>query len=279
MRAIRFRTHYGTNSWPAGGSAVVLRLLLWGRAAIEALWQQRHPGQPRPVADWLNFDDNGDALWTTGAFGHDWTRPESELVLDILLEVLTRIDELWLVLHPGWPRLYDLGVRYIREEGTEEWNALPEIVRERGGDCEDLSAALTAERRTYDGDRAARCSKYFHLVPEGRLYHIQTTRGDGQIEDASRALGMRVDIPWGFRPLPGVPFVVSLGMTHMLGASELGDRYARGQLAEVARLAAQGHPIADYLWRVVGELRRSGYDVDARTWERNPPDGVPRWVR
>jgi len=63
---------------------------------------------------------------------------------------------------------------------------IPEVMRHRFGDCEDLSAWRVAELRL-GGVRAIPW-----VVQSGnRLYHVQVRYPDGTIEDPSRRLGMR----------------------------------------------------------------------------------------
>ena len=75
-----------------------------------------------------------DVVFITGAFKY-LTTDESERALDILLDALVKLDLDWLTHHPETPSIYKSGIRYIREEGTEEWLSIPEIMREGGGDC------------------------------------------------------------------------------------------------------------------------------------------------
>lgn len=91
------------------------------------------------------------------------------------------------------PPLYRSGVRYRREAAPppgqlrlERFQMIPEVLRNRAGDCEDLSAWRVAELRR-GGVRAIPW-----IVQSGqRLYHVQVRHPDGRIEDPSKILGMR----------------------------------------------------------------------------------------
>lgn len=102
----------------------------------------------------------------------------------------------------AFPRLYESGVRYERERnwiqlpdgriervGLEDWIDCLEAVRRGQADCEDLACWRAAELRL-EGLPA----KVLFFIGEHdgrRLFHIIVDRGDGQLEDPSRALGMR----------------------------------------------------------------------------------------
>lgn len=85
------------------------------------------------------------------------------------------------------PPLYTSGVRYERERGTENWLTPAEVLAAGKGDCEDLAAYRVGELRASGADPLAR------IVIERtgpRTLHAVVRRGDGQLEDPSRALGM-----------------------------------------------------------------------------------------
>jgi len=274
MRTITFRTLAETAAWSPAGSRAVRQILLDARAQIERVWQETHAGQPRPYPDWLVFRWNDEtppqpvAEFQTDIFTDPWTRADSERVLAILLEALTRIDQVWLRLNPDSPDPYRAGVRYIREVGTEEWLAIPEILREGGGDCEDGSSWLTSWRRERDGDPAAHDSFYYHDVDGIKLYHIQTTRGDGRVEDWSADHGMNAEIPWGFKPLHGITFEVALETESMLQGALRNDDYYLGQLARLRDYAEAGEPEAQLRFWLAKALRRCGFDGRPRAWVR-----------
>ena len=284
MVIIKFRTLAGTPVWSTAGSQGVVALIQAARDQIEAYWLKRHPDRERPYPDWVRPLPDGVFHFTTGIFHQPWTRDESEHVMVLLLETLVKINQLWLRLNPDTPRLYAAGVRYIPEsDGSEEWNAIPEVIREQGSDCEDLSGWLVAEWRERDHDPAAACCYYWHKLPPSRLYpdgltmyHIRAKRGDGTIEDPSAKSGMNVDEVDGFKPLPGVPYEVAHGMANLLGAAMLNDDYSVGMLARLREHAAGGNRRAAFLCGVVDGLARAGYTPSQTEWYRDP-DGVWRW--
>lgn len=77
-------------------------------------------------------------------------------------------------------------VRYIRLDPGEEWLSLRDIRRRRGGDCEDLAAAITAELITM----GIPAQPIIRKVRPG-LWHAMVQRLDtGAILDPSRTGGM-----------------------------------------------------------------------------------------
>jgi hypothetical protein len=71
-----------------------------------------------------------------------------------MLEALVWAVIVYLEEHPNTPRLYQthiagipgfLNYQYIPEITTEEWLDVPNIIREGGGDCEDLACMLVAQ--------------------------------------------------------------------------------------------------------------------------------------
>lgn len=89
--------------------------------------------------------------------------------------------------------LYDSGVTYADEPGTERiQDALTTMVRGTG-DCAHLCAWRVAELREAGEDARIRI-KWFPVKWNGqRTYHVQVRRGDGTIEDPSKILGMGKD--------------------------------------------------------------------------------------
>lgn len=83
----------------------------------------------------------------------------------------------------GFPALYDSGVVYRRERGTERWQPATDLLRNMQGDCEDLAAYRAAELRM-EGEPAT-----VAIVRTRRgSFHAVVRRGDGSIEDPSRIL-------------------------------------------------------------------------------------------
>jgi hypothetical protein len=112
-----------------------------------------------------------------------------------LLEALCKANQ-WHLRQQPFPPLYDAGVRYIREDGTENWLDIPHVIHEGGGDCEDLMAWRVAEIREAGG-HAAPYVRY-RLIDGHVHYHALVRHFEkrgrvlvpGAIEDPSRRLGM-----------------------------------------------------------------------------------------
>jgi len=86
------------------------------------------------------------------------------------------------------PPLYDSGIRYQRERGTENWLLPSQALLQGASDCEDLAAYRVGELRAHNIDPGAR------IVVEQtgpRTMHALVRRSDGTLEDPSVALGMR----------------------------------------------------------------------------------------
>lgn len=88
--------------------------------------------------------------------------------------------------HGNVPRLYESGVVYRREHGTEEWRTIDEVYEDGYGDCEDLAGIRAAELRYYEGEPAR---VLVVETPRGS-YHAVVLRADNSIEDPSRILLM-----------------------------------------------------------------------------------------
>lgn len=107
--------------------------------------------------------------------------------LRVCLATLFGLDRL--ALQSGrFPRIYDAGVRYQREDPRrrEEWRTIPEVLARGEGDCEDLAAWRAAELVASGEDPRARPV----LRRTGTGWHVVVARGDGSVEDPSRILGM-----------------------------------------------------------------------------------------
>jgi transglutaminase-like putative cysteine protease len=83
------------------------------------------------------------------------------------------------------PPLYAAGVRYMRSDPREHWQTPVETLSRGGGDCEDLAMWRAAELRV-SGEPA----RVVWRRTGPRVLHAVVRRGDGRIEDPSRALGM-----------------------------------------------------------------------------------------
>jgi hypothetical protein len=117
-------------------------------------------------------------------------------VMRYLLEALTQANIAYLLNAPHTPELYASGVRYLAEpDGRDEWQDIPDTLARRNGDCEDLACWRIAELRVRSGDPATHRITVAELPDtRGRMvttYHITVLRGDGRVEDPSRALGMK----------------------------------------------------------------------------------------
>ncbi|HUO51299.1 MAG TPA: hypothetical protein VMT93_02170 [Gemmatimonadaceae bacterium] len=119
------------------------------------------------------------------------TEPARLEALAHLLEALTLVNVAWLREQPDAPWLYESGVRYEEEPpGRDEWQDIPETIKRREGDCEDLACWRLAELRVRSLEDArpfVKCSVYGPRT----VYHVAVRRSDGRIEDPSRVLGMR----------------------------------------------------------------------------------------
>jgi hypothetical protein len=103
------------------------------------------------------------------------------------LEGHVRANVEYLRRFPRTPALYRSGVRYRFIRPGADWWLIPDVLTQRWGDCKDLSAWRVAELRVHLGElarvRVERTAK--------DTYHAIVERGDGRIEDPSRALGMK----------------------------------------------------------------------------------------
>jgi hypothetical protein len=131
-----------------------------------------------------------------------------------LLRLLVRLNRMYLRRHPGTPRLYQAGVRYLAEGNLEELNTIPNVLKLGRADCEDLAAYRVAELQELDHEQAE-----LHMdgsdTTDGagrafKLYHIRVKRADGMIEDPSAVLGMRRVVPNRWNPIDGVPLEVAV---------------------------------------------------------------------
>jgi hypothetical protein len=148
------------------------------------------------------------ALFSVKGDEKDWRYSQNSLKW--LLEALTNCDREYLRLYPETPMLYDAGVKYAREDGTEDWAGIRQVLKRKCGDCEDLAAWRAAELRERFGE-PARAFLRFKRTPQGFWhYHIKVLRyhqdpETGEwvkwyVEDPSYHLGMG----WGeAKPMPG----------------------------------------------------------------------------
>jgi hypothetical protein len=95
----------------------------------------------------------------------DLVRSEKGLLW--LLEALCKINEGHLEQFP-YPPLYESGIRYQRENGTEEWLDIPTIIEAGWGDCEDLACWRVAELRR----QGKTVGPYIRFREIGGVYHF-----------------------------------------------------------------------------------------------------------
>lgn len=107
----------------------------------------------------------------------------------ILLESLTALDQVWLHDHPLTPSLYESGVRFVPEDGTEVWPTIPIVLARGWGNCDMLAAWRAAELRQRGRTNAVAFPIRSTLDPN--LIHCLVSV-DGTlatIEDPSHVLG------------------------------------------------------------------------------------------
>lgn len=130
----------------------------------------------------------------TGLFNGDVDRDLSHATLDVLLETLTRIDELYLAAFPKTPAVNEAGILYMEEPpGQEDWQDIPTCRRMGLADCEDLACWLAAAERARGIPAQPTFTQHVIRHPDGRaqhLYHIVTKLPNGRILDPSRWQGM-----------------------------------------------------------------------------------------
>jgi hypothetical protein len=112
----------------------------------------------------------------------------SKRALLILLETLTRINQAYLANHPDSLPLYQSGIVYQPEFGTEEWQDIPTTFERGFGDCEDLAAHISAEFRM----KGINSQPYLRMQMHNNSFriHALAQMPTGEIEDPSLKLGM-----------------------------------------------------------------------------------------
>lgn len=127
----------------------------------------------------------------------------SRKALLILMESLARINYGYLKLYSeNIPSLYDSGVVYRPERGTENWCDIPHVLKQQWGDCEDLACWRIAELR-FRGVKARPWIKWNPRAKHHMVYHAVVRLPDGRVEDPSKALGMHGS------PVVGKPVFIS----------------------------------------------------------------------
>lgn len=89
------------------------------------------------------------------------------------------------------PLLYKSGVRYEREPWRfEEFADVLTVLSRRWGDCDDLCAWRVAELLEQGEKASVRIYWRPRRKGKGQMMHCQVRRGNGDIEDPSRFLGL-----------------------------------------------------------------------------------------
>ncbi len=132
--------------------------------------------------------------------GNEADRVRSEQSLLLLMEAMCAIDLLHLR-QQRYPKLYESGVVYRRENGTENWLDIPSIIKAGWGDCEDLVFWRVAELRK-QGVKAAPFAKWRRVNGVFKYHALVRRFGPGRdhfgrwvaardwLEDPSVRLGM-----------------------------------------------------------------------------------------
>ena len=132
--------------------------------------------------------------------GNEADRVRSERSLLLLMEAMCAIDLLHLR-QQRYPKLYESGVVYRREDRTENWLDIPHVLKAGWGDCEDLVFWRVAELRKA-GVKAAPFAKWrrvngvfkYHALVRrfgpGRDHFGRWVNSKSWLEDPSRRLGM-----------------------------------------------------------------------------------------
>ena len=132
--------------------------------------------------------------------GNEPDRVRSEQSMLLLMEAMCAINQLHLR-QKHYPALYEAGVVYRREDGTENWLDIPHVIEVGWGDCEDLAFWRVAELREQGVKaapfakwrRIAGAYKYHALVRRfspGRDHFGRVVKSNAWLEDPSRRLGM-----------------------------------------------------------------------------------------
>ncbi len=112
------------------------------------------------------------------------------------LDALTDWNTAWLQRNPRAPLIYDSGVVWKRDVclapnvagACERFVAIPLVIAEGFGDCDDLAPWRAAELRVRFGQPRARA---YPIRSPGIGWHILVRRNDGTKEDPSKLLGMK----------------------------------------------------------------------------------------
>jgi hypothetical protein len=138
-------------------------------------------------------------LFRKDAFGQVplWERQRSQKAMLWMLEGLCRTNQdiIRAQAKEGRPvpLLYESGIAYKRENGTENWQDIYRNLELMSGDCEDLACHRVAELRE-NFRRQASPYVTWRRGPDGAFHYHCLVLGKGpggwRIEDPSRKLGM-----------------------------------------------------------------------------------------
>ena len=132
--------------------------------------------------------------------GVETDRVRSEQSMLLLMEAMCAINQLHLR-QRRYPKLYQAGVVYRREDRSENWLDIPHVIAAGWGDCEDLAFWRVAELRE-EGIKAAPFAKWrrvngtfkYHALVRrfapGRDHLGRQINSNAWLEDPSRRLGM-----------------------------------------------------------------------------------------
>jgi hypothetical protein len=97
-----------------------------------------------------------------------------------MLHALAGVNRMHLIAHPETPSLYESGVLYAPEDGSEQWLDIPNILRMGRVDCEDLACWRVAELR----ERGIRARPFIRWKRRTNYdFHVLVYRPDGELVD------------------------------------------------------------------------------------------------
>ena len=104
------------------------------------------------------------------------------------VEGLAGVDKVILDYNPRIPGLYVVRPRY-RVPKRETWKDIGAVLRDKSGDCKDLTAWRLAELWRMGVN--ARAESIVERIGPRLQFHTYIRYADGRVEDPSRELGMR----------------------------------------------------------------------------------------
>ena len=113
-------------------------------------------------------------------------------ILHSLLNALT-LENLGILYYNNVPSIYQIAPKYkLKVADIDEWLDIPDIIKRKTGDCKDFACWRAAELMRQG--ESARPFIQYKKQGDVDLYHIVVQRGNGQIEDPSKLLGMPSNI-------------------------------------------------------------------------------------